>query len=435
VYDYGEYQGAPYLVMEFHSGGTLKNHLGKPVPFRTAVRTLLPVARALEYAHRHNMLHRDVKPANILISAEGEPVLSDFGIAKLREVNSGFTMTATGVGIGTPEYMAPEQGMCLHVDSRVDVYALGVILFELVSGRRPYTADTPMAVIFKHANAPIPDPRQYVGGLPEEVVAVLNRMLAKEPENRYATMTEVIAALERLLEGANAVAAAPRLRQETATIIEPLPPVAIFPAAQKKQAPTLFNYLKLFPTRTFYRSKKVLIPGSVMLFVLAFLVFAALFEPNRLGAGMEGKPTFSPSPSVSTAAPQVPLTGGDAVEEPLTPSPSPSLTPLTTASLTPLVTDTVTPSPTITETTTLTPTSVLLAPANTATYTREPEKPTNTKAPSTKAPTDAPTKTPEPIVRPTNTFTPKPIFKVTATNTKESIWRASPTPTSLKKLP
>ncbi|MGC9025768.1 MAG: serine/threonine-protein kinase, partial [Chloroflexia bacterium] len=163
--DYGEYEGSPYLVMEYLPGGTLKKLLearaGRPLPWEEAVRLLLPIARALHFAHRQGFIHRDVKPSNILITESGEPMLSDFGIAKLLETEE-TTLTGTGVGVGTPEYMAPEQGLGRKVDARADVYALGVVLYELVTGRKPYTADTPMAVLLKQATEPLPRPRAYV---------------------------------------------------------------------------------------------------------------------------------------------------------------------------------------------------------------------------------------------------------------------------------
>ncbi|MCS6994889.1 MAG: serine/threonine protein kinase, partial [Anaerolineales bacterium] len=118
VHDFGEYEGQPYLVMEYLPGGTLKARLGKPMPWQEALRLLLPVARALDYAHEQHILHRDVKPSNILLTQKGEPMLTDFGIAKILDLEDGQTLTATGVGVGTPEYMSPEQGLGKPVDAR-----------------------------------------------------------------------------------------------------------------------------------------------------------------------------------------------------------------------------------------------------------------------------------------------------------------------------
>ncbi len=199
VYDYGEYEGSPFLVMEYIPGGTLKNRTGKAISWREAVRLLLPVAGALKYAHDEKIIHRDIKPGNILITSRGEPILSDFGIAKILENTALTTLTGTGVGIGTPEYMAPEQGKGGEVDGRADVYSLGVVLYELVTGRRPYIADTPLAVLLKHMNDPLPRPREFVPDLPDAVEQVLFKALAKQPQDRYSDMGAFAQALEKLI--------------------------------------------------------------------------------------------------------------------------------------------------------------------------------------------------------------------------------------------
>lgn len=198
VYDSGEYNGAPYLVMDLVSGKTLKD-IPKPLHYRHALQLLLLVAQALEHAHQNGILHRDVKPSNILIGADGEPMLADFGIAKLLEEGEGHTLTGTGVGVGTPEYMAPEQGLGKEVDGRADIYALGIVLFELLTGQKPFTADTPMAVVIKQINDPLPHPRQLNIDIPEEVERILFRALAKQPEKRYSAMGVLVAALESVL--------------------------------------------------------------------------------------------------------------------------------------------------------------------------------------------------------------------------------------------
>jgi serine/threonine protein kinase/WD40 repeat protein len=198
VYDAGEHDGAPYLVLEYLPGGTFKDRLGKPIPYQEAARTLVPMARALDYAHTCGVLHRDLKPANILMNENDEPVLTDFGIARLLTLDEGPGLTMTGFGIGTPEYMAPEQGMGLDVDARADIYALGVVLYEAVTGRRPFTANTPMGVIFKHVHDPLPDPRLAVPDLPPLLVEMLNRSLAKQPAERFAAAADLADSLERL---------------------------------------------------------------------------------------------------------------------------------------------------------------------------------------------------------------------------------------------
>ena len=202
ITDYGEYEGVPYLVMEYLEGGTLKQYLGKPMPYQDAIRLLAPIARALQYAHSHNIVHRDIKPSNILITESGEPMLTDFGIAKILDLQEGQTLTGTGVGIGTPEYMAPEQWSD-KITPAVDIYSLGIVFFELVTGHKPYTADTPAAVLIKSVSDPLPRPSSFVVGLPDQVEQLLFKALAKKPEDRYPSMQEFENALERVQVGAN----------------------------------------------------------------------------------------------------------------------------------------------------------------------------------------------------------------------------------------
>ena len=198
VHDYGEQDGAPYLVMEFLPGGTLKKQMGKPMSYQKASKIVASVARALEYAHQRSIIHRDVKPANILMTDSGMPMLTDFGIAKILEEEQTTALTGVGVGIGKPEYMSPEQGQGLPVDQRADIYALGVVFFELVTGRKPYQADTPMAIILKSMSEPLPRPQSFVPSLPDEVEKVIFKALAKKPQDRYQDMGAFADTLENL---------------------------------------------------------------------------------------------------------------------------------------------------------------------------------------------------------------------------------------------
>ena len=201
IHDYGEHEGSPYLVMEYLPGGTLKERAGKPYPYMGAARLLLPIANALDYAHKRGVLHRDVKPANILITEEGDPLLSDFGIAKILEREQTTQLTGTGAGIGTPQYMAPEQWRGQAV-AQTDIYALGVVFYELVTGRKPYDADTPAAIFEKVLLDPLPRPKDYVPDLPDAVEKVLFKALAKKPEDRYISMAQFAKTLEQLLREA-----------------------------------------------------------------------------------------------------------------------------------------------------------------------------------------------------------------------------------------
>jgi serine/threonine protein kinase/formylglycine-generating enzyme required for sulfatase activity len=202
IYDYGEVQGSPYLVMSYVPGGTLKEKTGQPVDYRQAVQWLLPVADALAYAHKRGVIHRDIKPSNILIDEEGQPVLTDFGIAKILETDEA-TLTGTGLGVGTPEYMAPEQWQGKATPA-TDQYALGVVLYELITGQKPYSADTPVAVALMQMTESLRAPSQLVRGVPEGVEKVLYKALAREPGDRYEDMAAFQGALGAVLDGSEA---------------------------------------------------------------------------------------------------------------------------------------------------------------------------------------------------------------------------------------
>lgn len=197
VIDFGEHEGTPFLVMPYLPGGTLKSLTGLPLSSAQAARLIAPVARALDFAHRRGIIHRDVKPSNILLTASGEPMLSDFGIAKLVEENGGTHLTATGLGVGTPDYMPPEQWEG-QVVPQTDQYALGIILYELVTGRRPFQADTPVSAMRMHVLTPPPRPKKLVPNLPDEMERLILRALAKKPADRYPSLAEFAARLEKL---------------------------------------------------------------------------------------------------------------------------------------------------------------------------------------------------------------------------------------------
>lgn len=202
VLDYGEHAGQPYLVMPYVPGGTLKQLLnGKPMPWQRAARLLIPIARALDYAHKRGIVHRDIKPSNIMITESGEPMLTDFGVAKIIDEEATLDLTGTNATVGTPEYMAPEQVNSKTTDYRVDIYALGIVLYEMVTGRRPFEGDTPLATLFKQATDPLPRPSLFVKGIPESIEMILVKALAKKPADRYQNMGEVANALDALSSG------------------------------------------------------------------------------------------------------------------------------------------------------------------------------------------------------------------------------------------
>jgi serine/threonine-protein kinase len=219
IYDYGEVDGSPYLVMAYISHGTLKDRLHGPVDWRQAVRWLIPVAEALAYAHKSGIVHRDIKPANILFDEESQPILTDFGIAKVLETEEA-TLTGTGFGVGTPEYMAPEQWQG-KTNEATDQYALGVVLYELITGRKPYSADTPAAVAIMQATEPLTPPSGFVPDLPENLEKKLYKALALDQRDRYENMDEFANALRGLLT--EAVTTEPIQSQTDAQNPEPTP--------------------------------------------------------------------------------------------------------------------------------------------------------------------------------------------------------------------
>jgi len=201
VLDFGKHEDLPFIVMEYISEGTLKKRLkGKPLPWAETAILLAPVARALDYAHQQGIIHRDVKPSNILITKTGQPMLTDFGVAKMMEADETLDLTGTGMGVGTPEYMAPEQFQGKNVDQRVDIYGLGVVYYEMVTGRKPFQADTPVAIIWKQATESLPRPSSFVPNLPKKIEQILLKALAKDPVNRYKKMADFGHALERLIQ-------------------------------------------------------------------------------------------------------------------------------------------------------------------------------------------------------------------------------------------
>ena len=214
VIDYGEFEGAPYLVMFYLPGGTLKDLLGKPIPWQDAIEQLLPIASALEYIHDQNIISRDVKPSNILLTENGEPMLTDFGLVKLFEEKGKETtsLTVSGAGLGTPDYMAPEQWTG-EATAQSDLYSLGVVLYEMITGHRPYKADTPAGVLLKQASESLPLPKSYIPDLPHNVESVLLKALAKEPINRYADMHIFVDELKNLLAGKDVSASTVKLKR------------------------------------------------------------------------------------------------------------------------------------------------------------------------------------------------------------------------------
>jgi serine/threonine-protein kinase len=208
VFDWGEDSGTYFIVMEFIDGRPLSSILRTAGPLHPdrAAEITADVALALDYAHRHLVIHRDVKPGNVLITDEGQVKVTDFGIA--RAVNTDESLTQTGAVMGTATYFSPEQAEGLGVDGRSDIYSLGVVLYEMVAGRPPFVGDSPVSVASKHVREQAPAPRQFNPSIPQDLEAIILKCMAKSPEYRYATGGDLRVDLLRFREG-RAVGASP----------------------------------------------------------------------------------------------------------------------------------------------------------------------------------------------------------------------------------
>jgi len=192
VFDFGYEDGNAYLVLELIEGGTLGDRIGKPMELREVIQLLEPIASALDHAHAHGILHRDIKPSNILLQKDGTPVLADFGLAKM--AGSMRRLTGSGTVMGTPEYMSPEQAADDPVGPSSDRYSLAVVAYELLTGRVPFQADTPAAVLLAQVTKAMPATRELRGELSAHIEDALRRGLAKIPEGRYDSAAAFVAA-------------------------------------------------------------------------------------------------------------------------------------------------------------------------------------------------------------------------------------------------
>ncbi|HVO69167.1 MAG TPA: serine/threonine-protein kinase, partial [Aggregatilineaceae bacterium] len=199
VHEYGEYEGIPYIVMRYMDGGSVDDLLAKgPVPPHRTLQILEQIAPALDYAHRENVLHRDLKPSNILLDTNGDAYLTDFGIARILSSNAK-PLTTSGV-VGTPSYMSPEQAQGHDLDDRSYLYALGVVLFEMLTGVRPFEGETPYSVAVKHVTEAPPSACDINPDLSHSSEAVLFKALEKKRELRYETAGELAGALKQAIE-------------------------------------------------------------------------------------------------------------------------------------------------------------------------------------------------------------------------------------------
>ncbi|HKW79044.1 MAG TPA: serine/threonine-protein kinase, partial [Candidatus Limnocylindria bacterium] len=194
AFDFAQSGDLAYLVSEFIDGGTLADQLGAPLPIEYTTQVLGPIASALDYAHARGVVHRDIKPQNILMTHDGMPVLTDFGLAKI--VGPGSGMTQAGSLMGTAEYIAPETAEGAQAAGpAADQYALGLIAYQMLTGRHPFPADNPLSALMAHVHKPVPLPSSFGVPLPPGTEAALLRSLAKRPEERFPRCSDLIRAL------------------------------------------------------------------------------------------------------------------------------------------------------------------------------------------------------------------------------------------------
>jgi peptide/nickel transport system substrate-binding protein len=234
VYDFGERDGQPYLVMRFMTGGSLEERMvGEAYSLAATSPIISRIALALDQAHSKDIIHRDLKPGNVLFDAGDLAYLSDFGIVKLAQETSSLTGTAI---IGTPGYMSPEQGMGQPLDRRADIYSLGVILFELLTGRLPFESETPMGMIIQHINATMPDPQTINPDIPDAVAEVILTSTAKTREERYATAGLMAAALKSILRASRLSVVIPKPAPVVVEKVIPPPKAPSRPPASSAEA-------------------------------------------------------------------------------------------------------------------------------------------------------------------------------------------------------
>ncbi|MBP6469528.1 MAG: protein kinase [Chloroflexi bacterium] len=398
VFDYAADGETYYIVFEFVPGETLQDRLrrlnetNRRLSYDEIGKIAASMADALAYAHGRGLVHRDIKPANIMLNVYGDAILTDFGIVKIA---GGTAFTVTGATVGTAQYMSPEQIKGEQLDGRTDLYSLGVALFEMVGGRRPFESESAMTLMMMHVNDPVPDLRQIRPDVPAGLTAVIEKALAKDRSQRYQSAADMLAALQRFkdLPAAPAIAATvieePAMfagatvietptKAEGATVLESMPapvrekPAAVPPAYQPVRTGMGAGQPLTPPTATNKNKNRAPLYLGLGTLALFLIVAAVVFGMSQLRGGAVGNGTPTPT-AVAQSSPT-------------------SLPPATeVAAVAPTILLTATPTEAATETA-VPPTATL--PKPTATATDVPPTPTQvlpTAVPPTATPVPPPT--------------------------------------------
>jgi hypothetical protein len=344
VYDFGEEQAQPFIVMRFMSGGSLTDRLEHgSIPLAETAKTINRLAPALDAAHQRNVIHRDLKPGNVLFDQYGNAFLSDFGIAHLTG-ETGPTLTGSTI-LGTPSYMSPEQIQGeKNLDGRSDIYSLGVLIFQMLTGQVPYEADTPAKVMMMHVLQPVPSILDFKADLPPYCDMLIRKAMAKDPAARFATAGELAMALDSIARGEPLAS----LFANTETVIARGGPVIGAPMEAADMAPSARTVLsrprgrtpeaKAQPARSSWAV--VTIPLIAILFVAIFAVVGLVYL-GRQGTGplamlAPATATYAPQPNETDTPLPLPATNtpaaptavespqGQASDTPIAPSPTPA---------------------------------------------------------------------------------------------------------------
>jgi serine/threonine protein kinase len=307
IYDVGQEGNTHYIAAEYLEGTTLAQAMSQqhgPLPLPRSVNIINQLASALDFAHARGLVHRDIKPSNAFIGADDHVTLTDFGIAKA--LQGGAQMTRTGTMVGTPEYMSPEQAEGRPIDQRSDIYSLGVMLYQLLTGRVPFQADTPTAVLLAHVTQAPQPPTQLNPSIPLAVEAVVLRSLAKRPEGRFPTAGEFARALTLAASGAAASASLPPTIIAGQPTPTPPPVYTPPPASQPGYAPHTPTPPPMPPQRKSGGGGNWLLWGGLALAAVAFVCVVSLVLLFAIGSS-GGKPTAPPNVTLATPVPPTQL--------------------------------------------------------------------------------------------------------------------------------